>query len=207
MSVQIENLRIEIPVDARQEGEAPPPSPQPQGAWSDVAAEQERLAAAELDAEWERRRWAYQTMLQQRAQRQETEARVLHEALDAILQVDLGKAQAQFRFDAQRMYDLGVAIQANMIKAGIRRKLGGRLFSMSENCVSVGFIDGGDNAAFYLNPLTGQIGVNLGGSGGLGGNEWYVMAMHRPGSLTQLRANYAGEYIVDLVRELAVIKC
>jgi hypothetical protein len=205
--VQIENLRIEIPAGLHQEGEAPPSSPQPAGSWSDVAAEQLRLQrVAELDAEWSRRRWAHQTVLQQRAQRQAAEIRVLEAALTAQSEVLFGRAEAQFYFDKQCMYDLGLAIQANMVKSGMRGKLGGHRFSVDENCVCVGFTDGGDKACFRLNELTGEIGVELYGSGGLGGNKWYVMAMHRPGSETQLRAKYTGEYIVDLLRNIALKK-
>jgi hypothetical protein len=206
--VQIENLRIEIPADVRQEGEAPPSSPRPAGSWSDVAAEEARRLQEDAEREeyWAMQRWARSTVLAQRRMRQDKENRVMEEAVAAAMAVKAGHAQAQFYFDTQCMYDLGLAIQAQMDKAGMYRKLGGHRFTVRENCVSVGFIEGGDKACFQLNELTGEIGVALYGSGGLGGNKWYVVAMHRPGSETQLRANYAGEYIVDLLRELALRK-
>lgn len=203
----MENVQIEIPAGLHQEGSTPPNTPF-EGTWSDVPAVAEAPAAPAMT---ERAMWKlvgraeHSIMIQQRVQRQRMEIRVLEAALAAQSDVMFSQAEAQFYFDTQCMYDLGVAIQANMDKAGMR-KLGGRRFSVHHNCVCVGFTDGGDKACFRLNELTGEIGVELYGSGGLGGNEWYVMAMHRPGSRTQLRANYAGEFITDLLRDMAVKK-
>lgn len=175
------------------------------------AARKEALEQAKHDRLMQRmenqKRWlaAKATMDMMRAERRIKEEEELYAAQTAAIAVQNGTA-AKYRFNPERLFDLGMEIMDELNDELDGRRIGGDNFYLTTYTCGVGFPRGGDMAYFTLNQLTGEIAVELKGSGGQGGNQWYVTSTRREGSGTQERANYMGRYITDILQDVAVEK-
>ena len=164
-----------------------------------INTDEERAAARKLQREHREKLWH-----ERRAQRRKEQA-VTMAAMAAATAVENGKAQPVFRFNKDRLFALGMAIMDSMAQgAPAVTRIDRDIFRLTDYTCELAGRNTYDKAVFYLNPLTGEIGVELTGSGGLGGHQWYVMSMERVGSVTQQMSGYRGPYITELLEEMMV---
>ena len=144
-----------------------------------------------------------------RAARFAAETEVCNRARLAVKAVEAGEVKPRFQYN---LHNTELLCEKIMLNVGDR--LGNYSVNLPGNGVLTEYMFDvlalapsemyGDQALFHLNPLTGEIGVELKGNGGLGGNAWYVVSKHRPGSITQECSRYRGAYIAEILEGVAV---
>jgi len=139
---------------------------------------------------------------QGRALQRDVELQAVIDAEAAIIAVEKGEVKPRFRFNKDRLFVLGLRIMDDLRIEGRGTKLDPNKFCLKDYTCVVSAAHRGDTAHFTLNPLTGAIGVELHGSGGLGGNVWYVISMERVGSVTQQMSGYKSVYITEQLKNV-----